>query len=128
MKSGLKISFVGILLLAAALTIHAQSSPRVFMLVTASVEPGHMAEYQSIVENEVLPIFAKHDVEVIGAFNSTLGGKSNETILLVAFKDFAHVQNALGDPGITSLQAQKFESMRVLNTRLLTPTGFSPLK
>lgn len=115
-------------LLAAALTVHAQSTPRIFMLVTASVEPGHMADYQSIVEKEVLPIFAKQNVDVIGAFNSQLGGSSNETLLLVAFKDFAHLQTALADPGIVKLQAERFESMRVLNSRILLPTAFSPLK
>ncbi len=128
MKPRTKIALVVVVLLAAAWTIHAQSTPRLFMLVTASVEPGHMADYQRIVENQVFPIFKKHDVEVIGAFNSTLGGSSNETMLLVAYKDFTHMQQALADPGITALQANEFESMRVLNTRILVGTSYSPLK
>ena len=119
---------VGIAVTALAISIYAQSAPRVFMLVTANVQPGHMAEYQSIVEKQVLPIFAKNDVEVIGAFTSALGGPSNQTMLLVAFKDFAHLQTALADPGITQLQAKTFESMRVLDTRLLAPTSYSPIR
>ena len=128
MKKSTVLLIAAIIVLAAGLTIHAQSAPRIFMLVTASVEPGHMADYQGIVEKEVFPIFEKQNVEVIGAFSSALGGASNETVVLVAFKDFAHLQQALADPGITKLQAEKFESMRVLHTRILNPTSFSPLK
>ena len=116
------------LVLACALGIYAQSPPRVFMLVTARVEPGHMAEYRSIVENEVLPIFAKHDVAVIGAFNSQLGASSNEMLLLVGYRDLAHIQATNSDPALVKLQAEKFEAMRVLETRVLIPTSFSPLK
>ena len=128
MKLRTKVSLSVVFLLAAAWTIHAQSAPRVFMLVTANVEPGHMAEYQRIVENQVFPIFEKHDVEVIGAFNSAIGGHSNETMLLVAYKDFAHMQSALADPGIVAHQSNEFESMRVLNTRTLVGASYSPLK
>lgn len=128
MKRAHLVLIVSVLLLAAAWTIHAQSAPRVFMLVTASVEPGHMADYQRIVADQVLPIFEKHDVELIGAFNSTVGGNSNETMLLIAYEDFAHMQRALADPGIAALQANEFESMRVLNTKVLMGTSYSPLQ
>lgn len=128
MRLRIRIGLAVVFLFAAAWTIHAQSTPRVFMLITASVEPGHMAEYQRIVEKQVLPIFDKHDVEIIAAFNSAIGGHSNETMLLVAYNDFAHMQRALADPDIIALQSNEFESMRVLTTRTLVGTSFSPLK
>lgn len=38
------------------------------------------------------------------------------------------MQKAMSDPVIVGLQTGKFESMRVLNTRILAPTSFSPLQ
>ena len=128
MKNVIKAMFVAVLFLGAVLTTYGQSGPRVYLLVTASVEPGHMAEYQGIVEKQILPTFKKNDVELIGSFRSGLGGSSNEAILIAAYKDLAHVQKAMSDPVIVELQAGKFESMRVLHTRILTPTSFSPLQ
>ena len=128
MKNVAKVFFVAVLFLGTVLTTFGQSGPRVYMMVTASVEPGHMAEYQSIIEKEILPTFKKNGVELIGAFRSGIGGNSNEAILITAYRDLAHVQKAMSDPVIVGLQAGKFESMRVLHTRILAPTSFSPLQ
>ena len=106
---------------------HHETKPRIFGLYTADVQPGHGAEYASIVEKDILPIFKKHDIELIGAFNSAIGGSSNQMVLLVGYKDFAHLQTAHGDPDLKKIQSEKFESIRVLHSRVLIPTSFSPL-
>ena len=106
---------------------HHESKPRIFGLYTADVQLGHKAEYNDIVEKEVLPILKKHNVEFIGAFGSALGGPSNQVILLMGYTDLAHLQAAHADPDLKKIQAERFSKIRVLHSRVLVPTSFSPL-
>ena len=105
-----------------------QRQARVFSLISATLEPGQMAEYASILENDILPILKRNDVELIGVFNNSIGGASNEVLILVAYKDFAHIQKANQDADLLKFQQERFEKMRVLNSRLLAPMAFSPLQ
>ena len=67
-------------------------------------------------------------MELIGVFNNSIGGSSNEVLILVAYKDFAHIQKANQDADLLKFQQEKFEKMRVLKSRLLAPMAFSPLQ
>ena len=119
---------------AIALTVgslfaaHHESNPRIFVLYTADVQPGHGAEYSGIIENEILPILKKHDVEFVGAFRSGIGGPSNQLVLLMGYKDLAHFQTAHADPDVKKIQAEKFSKIRVIHSRVLIPTSYSPLR
>ncbi len=126
--------FVVILMIAAVsatvgslFAAHHEATPRVFGLYTSDVQPGQGAAYAEIIEKEILPILKKHDVELIGAFTSGLGGSSNQMIFLMGCKDLAHIQTAHADPDLRKVQTEKFASMRVLHSRVLIPTSFSPL-
>lgn len=112
----------------SVLPTFSQQQPRVFLMFTAKVEPGHMAEYREIVKTKVLPILKKNEVELIGIFASALGGDTNELHLLTAYKDFAHYQKSTQDPELVKLQQENFERIRIGTTRLLAPVDFSPLK
>jgi hypothetical protein len=74
-----------------------------------------------------LPILKKHDVELVGAFRSGIGGPSNQFILMMGYTDLAHIQTAHADPDLQKIQAEKFTKIRVLNSRVLIPESFSPL-
>ena len=106
----------------------AQSQSRVFALIVAKVELGHMAEYTAIIEKEIVPLLKKNDVELVGVFNSGVGGASNELTMLLGYRDYAHVQQTFQDPEVQKIQKEKFQTIRVLNTKMLIPTAFSPLK
>jgi hypothetical protein len=106
---------------------HHESKPRIFGLYTADVQLGHGTEYNDMIEKEILPILKKHDVELIGAFRSGIGGPSNQSVLLMGYRDLAHLQAAHADPDLQKIQAEKFSQIRVLNSRVLIPTSFSPL-
>lgn len=104
-----------------------ESNPRVFGFYTADVQLGHEAEYSDIIEKEILPILKKHGVELVGAFRSSIGGPSNQFILMMGYTDLAHLQAAHADPDLQKIQAEKFSKIRVLNSRVLIPESFSPL-
>jgi hypothetical protein len=103
-----------------------QESPRVVGLAVATVEPGHMAEYMSIVEESVMPFLAEQGVEVIGVFQNFVGGPSNELYIMAAYRDLAHIQAVSQNSTLTDIQQQTFEGMRVLSQKTLLPVPFSP--
>ncbi len=105
-----------------------QESPRVVGIAVAQVEPGHMAEYLSIVEESVMPFLAQQGVEVIGVFQNFVGGPSNEVHIIAAYRDLAHIQAVAQNSQLTDIQQQTFEGMRVLSQKTLLPTPFSPFQ
>lgn len=105
-----------------------QESPRVVGLAVATVEPGHMAEYMSIVEESVMPFLAEQGVEVIGVFQNFVGGPSNELFIMAAYRDLAHIQAVAQNSTLTDIQQQTFEGMRVLSQNTLLPVPFSPFQ
>jgi hypothetical protein len=123
------LGFVAVAILAACAGYGAamQEQPRVFSAVSATVEPGHMAEYLATIEQSIMPFLAAQDVEVVGVFRNSIGGPSNQVILWLGYKDLAHVQAVAENSTLTDIQERTFESMRVLENHLLTPTTFSPL-
>lgn len=105
-----------------------QESPRVVGLAVATVEPGHMAEYMSIVEESVMPFLAEQGVEVIGVFQNFVGGPSNELYIMAAYRDLAHIQAVSQNSTLTDIQQLTFEGMRVLSQKTLLPVPFSPFQ
>ncbi len=122
------ISFVALAAVVLIAWAPGQAAPRVFGMVTASVEPGQMSEYLTIVEQRIVPFLAEQDVELIGVFRHSLGGPSNEVLLLLAYRDLAHVQAVTENTQLTEIQQQTFEGMRVLRSWVLQPVSFSPLQ
>ena len=94
----------------------------------SKVKLGHMAEYSGIVEKEILPLLKKNDVELVGVFNSGVGGASNELTIILGYKDYGHIQAVFADPELKKIQQEKFQSIRVLTSKVLIPTSYSPLK
>lgn len=105
-----------------------QENPRVVGIAVAQVEPGHMAEYLGIVEQNVMPFLAEQGVEVIGVFQNFVGGPSNEVHIIAAYRDLAHVQAVAQNSRLTDIQQQTFEGMRVLSQKTLLPVPFSPFQ
>ncbi len=121
---------IGVLALATAVCVAdaQQERARVFVATVATVEPGHMAEYMSIVEESIMPFLEEQGVEVIGAFRPGVGGASNQFILWSAYRDMAHIQSVTENSTLTEIQEQTFEVMRVLEGATLTPVSFSPMR
>jgi hypothetical protein len=105
-----------------------QDSPRVIGIAVATVEPGHMAEYQAIMEESIMPFLESQGVEVIGVFQSFVGGASNELTIMAAYRDLAHIQSVSQNSTLTEIQQQTFEGMRVLTQKTLLPVPFSPFQ
>ena len=121
-------SAVSILILGVQSSVQGENNSKVYQLIVSTVELGHMAEYSAIIEKEILPMLKKHDVELVGAFNSGVGGASNELTLILGYKDYAHIQQVFQDACLQKIQREKFASIRVLRSKLLIPTAYSPLK
>ncbi len=102
--------------------------PVMGVATVVTVEPGHMAEYMDIIEESIMPLLADQGVEVIGVFQNGIGGPSNQLILWSVYRDLAHVQSVFENSTLTEIQQQTFESIRVLDTKTLTPVAFSPLR
>ena len=129
MRRTLVLGIAVLAILTGVYVAHAQQqSTRVFIATVATVEPGHMAEYMEIVEDRIMPFLAAQGVEVIGAFQSGLGGASNEFVLWSAYRDMAHIQAVTENSTLTSIQQQTFESIRVLEATTLNPVSFSPTR
>lgn len=123
------VAFIAVVLLTVGslFAAHHESKPRIFGIYTADVQLGHATEYADIIEKEILPILKKHNVEFVGAFRNGIGGPSNQLTLLMGYTDLAHLQAAHADPDLQKIQAEKFSKIRVLHSRVLIPTSFSPL-
>ena len=123
------IPIIAVVALSTAVCVaNAQEQPRLFSVAVATVEPGHMAEYMGILEESVMPLLEAQGVEVIGVFQNTIGGASNQLIIWSVYRDLAHVQSVAESSTLTEIQQETFESMRVIEIQTLTPVAFSPLR
>ena len=72
----------------------------VYFTNTIRVKPGHNQEYLASVA-KTIPIFEKHGVKVLGAFQA-IGGDANTTVYLASLPNFAawedFLQKTQADP------------------------------
>jgi hypothetical protein len=91
------------------------------------VEPGRMDEYLHAVEHEVLPLYRRHGVELVGAWRGGFGLGRHQVVLLVDYVDLDRYQALYSDPEYYEMDRRAgFSEMRTNTAWLLRPLSFSP--
>ena len=98
------------------------------------VLPGRMAELQNRFANVTMDLFKRHDITVIGFWESVIG-ESNELVYICQFEDLAHRERAwkafAADPewreALKASEASGPLIQRFVN-KIWRPTRFSPLQ
>lgn len=81
-----------------------------------------------------MPLFKKHEIKVIGFWNTMIGENSN-LIYICEFKDLSHYEKAwksfINDPewinGKTEYEKEGPLTVRIVSS-VITPTSYSPLQ
>jgi len=75
---------------------------------TIRVKPGHLEEYMASAA-KTIPIYEKHGVKFLGAFQA-IGGEGNSAVYLASVPNFAAweglVQKLQADPGFMAAQRE----------------------
>ena len=102
-----------------------------YVLATRQLRVGTMAQYKEVETKQLIPIFNKYGIKMIGHWN-TIIGNSSETVNLFAYNDMAHYQKVREaqktDPEYQKMSIALSELTTNANLRLLEPSEWSPLK
>jgi len=103
----------------------------IYVLAIRQLFPGKMAQYKEVETKELIPMFNKYGIKMVGHWN-TIIGNSYETVNLMAYNDMAHYQKVREaqrkDPESQKLAADLGALTMSSNSRLLEPSEWSPLK
>jgi hypothetical protein len=98
------------------------------------VHPGRMRALQARFRDHTLRLFDKHGIESIGYWTMPIGGRSDELWYIVRYPSYdardASWAAFLADPEWQAVAAASEEDGAIVHhieTRILTPTDFSPL-
>ncbi len=97
--------------------------------------PGKRKALNERFAKHTMRLFQKHGIEVVGFWESKIGGTTNTLYYMLAFEDLAHLDDAWNnfrkDPEWQKV-AEESEKEGPLVARVtnmvLTPTEFSPMK
>jgi hypothetical protein len=102
-----------------------------YVMHIREIVPDKMAEYNDFQVKEYQPMLKKLGVKVAAYWTTTLGN-AGESIAVFAFDDMAQWQKQmetnLQNPDYRKLVAKLMSMTVSSNSRLLTPTSWSPLK
>jgi uncharacterized protein (DUF1330 family) len=91
------------------------------------VDLGRMDDYLHAVEHEVLPLYRKHGVDLIGAWRGSFGLPRNQVILLIDYHSLERYEALYSDPAYYEMdQRVGFSKMRKNTAWMLRPLRFSP--
>jgi hypothetical protein len=103
----------------------------IYVLALRQLLPGKMAQYKEVETKELIPMFNKYGVKMIGHWNTAIGN-AYETVNLYAFNDMAQWQKFRDaqrtDPDAIKTAASLGALTVSSNSRLLEPSEWSPLK
>jgi serine kinase of HPr protein (carbohydrate metabolism regulator) len=103
----------------------------IYVLAIRQLLPGKMAQYKEVETKELIPVFNKYGIKMVGHWN-TIIGNSYETVNLFAYNDMAHYQKSnearRTDPESQKMAADLGALTVSNNLRLLEPSEWSPLK
>jgi hypothetical protein len=103
----------------------------IYVLAIRQLLPGKMAQYKEIETKQLIPVFNKYGMKMIGHWNTVIGN-SYETVNLYSFNDMAHYSKTReamrSDPEAQKMQADLGAVSASNNSRLLEPSEWSPLK
>lgn len=97
--------------------------------------PGKMGALQARFRDHTTALFEKHGIVNVGYFTNAIGGRSDELIYILGFKDAAHRDAAWAafgsDPAWREVFVESEKNGTLvahIENRILRPTDFSPLK
>lgn len=97
--------------------------------------PGKMAALQKRFREHTLTLFEKHGMTNVGYWTNMIGGRSDELIYILGFRDLAHRDAAFAafanDPEWRAVVVESEKDgplVHHIENRILRPTDFSPLK
>lgn len=103
----------------------------IYVMAIRQLQPGTMAQYREIETKQLVPIFNKYGIKMVGHWN-TIVGNSYETVNLFAYNDLAHYQKVReaqrSDPEYQKMGTALGAVTVSANLRMLEPSEWSPLK
>jgi hypothetical protein len=103
----------------------------IYAETSATLVPGKMAEYQALVSKEVLPIWAKLGIKLVGSWHTTVGN-TFETVALFAYDDMAQMQKQTAarnkDKDYIAVSQKAASIMLSSVTRIMEPHPWSAMK
>ena len=99
-----------------------------------TVNQGKMQALKDHFGNITTKFFEKHGIKSIGYFTNTVGGRSDEFVYILGYRDMAHREQAWGafqaDPEWIATRAQTEVDgplVHHVENRFMVPTDYSPL-
>jgi uncharacterized protein (DUF1330 family) len=91
------------------------------------VDPQRIDDYLHAVEHDVLPLYRKHGVELVGAWRGGFGLARHQVLLLVDYGSLERYEALYADPDYYAMDERVgFSAMRRNTAWLLRPLSFSP--
>lgn len=99
------------------------------------VLPGRMPDLNARFAEITLSYFKKHGIQVVGFWQTVIGGPSNTLHYMLAFRDLAHREQAWASFAADSERQQAFAATEVngplveyITNTILRPTPYSPMQ
>jgi hypothetical protein len=104
----------------------------VYLEVTVGVVPGKMNEYLDIVSKELMPVYAKLGMKMIGSWRIIAGNNNNEVVVLFQFDSLAQMDKQFAARTADKDFQKLFPRYQAVTTgsvgRILQPNSYSTLK
>lgn len=107
----------------------------IYEMRTYHVNSGKMDALLSRFREHSCTLLEKHGIKLIGFWTNSMGGRSDQMIWMIAYKNYAHREQAwnafASDPEWKSVKAdseRKGLLVSFFTNQILQPTDFSPLQ
>jgi hypothetical protein len=104
----------------------------IYLEGTVGIVPGKMNEYLDIVSKEIMPMYAKLGIKMIGSWRTSMGGNSNEVVILFQYDNMAQMEKQTAarnaDKDYQKILPRYQAVTTGTSTRLLQPNPYSTLK
>ena len=104
----------------------------IYTLLNVGVVHGKMNEYTEFVGKELMPIYQRLGIKMVGSWRTSMGGHTDESVVLFAWENLAQMEK------LTTARANdkdwqkvypRYQALTTGNTtRLLQPNAYSTLK
>ena len=104
----------------------------IYELRTYRAMPGRLPDLLRLFDDEVLDLFVKHGIDVVGCWTNEIGAPNDELVYMIRFDDLGHRDRAWSafraDPAFAQTnQRADVDGRFLVNTqsRILLPVPFS---
>jgi hypothetical protein len=104
----------------------------IYSLTTVEVVHGKMNEYTDLVAKELMPIYQRLGIKLIGSWHSGVGGDNDENLVLFAWDNMAQMEK------LTAVRAADKEWIKVYpkymaltartSSKIFLPNAYSSIK